>query len=350
MCSSDLASDVTLFLLTGKTLEQAPRSDYLSGEEVDEDDVDEDEVDEETETEIPIDYVWRTAKDLEDYRKLMTEQVERTLQRRGEKSILFNLMGRAKDRLEEPPFSEGVDPDGNTTYLIAGAASSPAGRVPSGSFRGGSAAFNEAVSRVGLIKRGVFRYPRQRAPKIYDDAGLNGCLDAMAVSYPDGFTTRDLRHVWKKVLRFYLVSDPVSTEETVSRGKDTSAGDEMTTTVGETIGVRTLAEPTLDPGQLAVVKDIARQFHDAQIPSGQERTLLRLMLHGHKDEEIRRRLDVSLRTVTSRKKDMWTKLHRLLHPDDTEEAALTQEEELAVLDELKQLLAVNADDTDTRHE
>ena len=236
-------------------------------------------------------YLIETANSIDEFRRLLTFQVKRRLARRRTRTVIDNLLDRARPILDEPPFRRS-ERHLQLTYVLDGELREER-----------AATFRELQSAAAAI-RGIPQTTsstRDRAPTVYTTTDLVGMLVRIGEVLPNAFTISEL----DRILRLTL--------------------------------------PHLLPGVLGLDKYLEIDTHDANVPSDssgvavaqelvsrldrEQLFILASKLAGLSDTVIADQLDVSRRTAGNRKQMVYSTLEDLLGP-------LVDSERLRCLDAL----------------
>ena len=239
-----------------------------------------------------LQYIVHTAVDLDHARRLLISQVRRTLARRRDRTVIDNLLDRARDLLGPPGF-EAVGSKSTPMYRLAGATAEV--RTPS-----------DGELRHAAL--GVCQLPRvpaaggERAPRVYTTETLHQALHVVAESLPCTFGVRDLDRIFRQALTDFLPGALDICDE-ASAWQDRS----------------------LTPEEVVVVHDVTERIW-TQL-SVDDRMVLAMKLQDRSDGEIAMKLGVSRPTAASRKQ----RLHQQLQ---TELAELAETVQQAAVDAL----------------
>jgi hypothetical protein len=235
-----------------------------------------------------LDYVMATALTLEDFRKLLAFQARRYLVRSRQRTIIDNLLDRAKPMLRQTPFIQ-VQGRGEPTYLLGGGDQSLP--EPTDEQRKGAARAAAMIPRVP-VPRG------DKAPVVYSAEGLRGVLVAVGSALGGPFTLSDIG----QILAFVLTDWVATFLEDIEERSDETRG---------------WATTGLGPEDEAMVVRTMQVIVDGW--SSEERLIIQRKLEGVSDEAIATELEISRPTVISRKKQAMDGLRRAL--DDLPPAA-----------------------------
>lgn len=233
-------------------------------------------------------YMLETAATIDDFRRLLARQVRRRLARRRTRTVVDNILGRARPLLAVAPF-EGRLRHEQVTYCLAGS-----------NVEGRAATFRElrtAAQALRSVPHGR-RSNGERAPMVYTTPDLRLALSRLAEALPVAFTIGELDRALRLALPHFLpgVLDP----------------DER-------------GDGHYDEVDDARVSSCARALLERL--DSPLRFVLAMKLAGSSDAEVGEVLGVSRRTATNRKAAAYAVTEELLHP-------LPHPERLLVLDHL----------------
>ncbi|MCY3924987.1 MAG: hypothetical protein OXG52_05700 [bacterium] len=208
------------------------------------------------------------------WRALLVRQVRIALARRRVRTVVDNLLDRARVRLSGCGWAEIADAAGRVTYRRAG--SDRPYRELSGR------QIQELAEQVRIVPR---RAPEQgdRAPRVYTGRALDAVLHIVLNGAPGGVTVRDLAGILELVLTDW-VPRILDFTDTGTRGQ---AAD-------------------LTPEELTEVQAIAGEVV-SELSSGEE-DILRGRLAGLPDTDIAARLGVSRPTLIRRRDALFERL------------------------------------------
>lgn len=238
-----------------------------------------------------IDYLMATAVRLDDFRNLLRFQVRRYLARTRRRTVVDNLLDRAKEILAEPPFEQ------------TGSAQDPRFRIP-----GSAVELREPTEEEILAaSRAVALVPRtrssdhDRAPVVYPREALATALEAIATVLPVPFSLSDVGRILELVLTDWVASFLYEFEED-----------------------QAVAAPSLGPEEETMAEEAAQRILERV--SGEALVVLRRKLENVSDEEIARELGVSRPTVIARKRSALGELREALGglPEHVQAAAMDQ--------------------------
>jgi DNA-binding transcriptional MerR regulator len=228
-----------------------------------------------------LDYVMNRARSISDFDGLVRRQIRQQLRRRRTRSVVDNLVDRARDVLSHEPFvAEKVGR--RVLYSMAGM--SPERRAPT------EIEVRSAAQRAALIPRIPARGVETRAPVVYSAENLRLLLETVARALPAHFSLTEIRSILDLLLTDLVASNlsPV--------WQDNEASQELPTTEG---GGPLMAERALRPEQQALVSSAADPLWKAL--SSVQRSVLRGKLAGAADADIARELGISRPTIIKRK-------------------------------------------------
>lgn len=233
-----------------------------------------------------LDYIMATAARMEDWTRLLRFQVKRYLARQRRRSVVDNLLDRAKPLLGEAPFQEFSSPK---RYGLAGVDLED--RQPT------DAELSEAARSAALIPRIRFS-AGERAPVVYSEDALKGLLVAVAGTLPAPFTLSDIGKILEMVLTDWVASFLYEFDEAYE------------------------PEVSLGPEEKLIANEVAEQI--LENCSEEQLVILRRKLENVSDQAIARELGVSRPTVHARKKEAWDRLREALDdlPESIQAAAI----------------------------
>lgn len=229
-------------------------------------------------------YMLEVAATIDDFRRLLARQVRRCLARRRTRTVIDNILDRARPVLMAPPFEQRRRHQ-YPTFCLAGTV-----------VEDRAATFGELRAAAQVVRRVPQVRPRgDRAPLVFTTPSLRAALEGVAEVLPVAFTVGELDRVLRLALPHFLpgVLDPdqdVQGHEHVDGASVVSAAQRL--------------QELLDRSQ---------------------RLVLGMKIEGASDSEIAPVLGVSRRTVTNWKAVAYEAVEELLGP-------LTHTERLAVLD------------------
>jgi hypothetical protein len=219
--------------------------------------------------EAQLDYLMATALRLEDFRNLLRFQVRRYMARTRRRSVIDNLLDRAKELLREPPFE--TDGSGESIrYRLSGS----------------SVERREATDEEILVAaRSAAHVPRipfaahDRAPIVYSREALTTVVQAVASGLTTWLSLRDLARVLELVLTDWVASFLYELEGDIRPSAILRPDEEM------------MAKQASD--------QILEQCSDQQL------LLLRDKLENIADQDIAQALGLSRPTVIARKRELF---------------------------------------------
>jgi hypothetical protein len=223
-------------------------------------------------------YLIETADSIDEFRRLLTFQVKRRLARRRTRTVIDNLLGRARPILDEPPFRRS-ERHLQSTYLL------------DGELREERAATFRELQTASAAIRDVPQTTsptRDRAPTVYSTSDLVAVLVRVGEMLPNAFTIGEVDRILRLTLPQFLpgVLDLDSYLE-----DDTDDGDVASGSSG-----------------IAVAQELRRLLNREQL------LILASKVAGLPDIVIADQLDVSRRTVGNRKQVVYSILEDLLGP------------------------------------
>lgn len=240
-----------------------------------------------------LEYAITVAGDRLHFRRLMARQVRYLLARRRRRTIVDNLLDRAKKRVAEPPFRL-LAWRSEWSYTLEHKDVAP-GRVSQAERR--SLAF--ALSHLPVIRA----QPRRRAPTVYAEDTLEEILGTVAASVSCAVRVADLDGILGLMLTPWVPSFVKDGGGALARAR--AAG--------------------LDAEQLAIASQVAQRVMGGCPPDHHE--VLRLKLAGASDREVAEELALSRPTASKRKRQAMDVLEREL-------SGLDPELRMAVMDAL----------------
>lgn len=220
-----------------------------------------------------IDYVMATVTDLDSFDRLIGRQLRRYLARTRTRTVIDNLLDRAISLLREPPFvSEG---SGSTETFSLGDSSNPSDGYATESDLRRAAALAQAVPKIA--SRG-----EERAPKVYDRAGLARVLVILCRQVATALTRQDLQTFFGYLLTAW-------TPSFLEQGED-------------------FEEPASDllPSDEAVISETAMQL--ATDMNDEERLIFRYKAANLPDRDLATALGLSRQSTAPRKQALFTRL------------------------------------------
>lgn len=139
-------------------------------------------------------YLIETSKSIDEFRRLLTFQVKRRLARRRTRTVIDNLLRRARPILDEPPFRRS-ERHLQATYLLDGELREER-----------AATFRELQSASAAIRSipQTTSSSRDRAPIVYTSADLAGVLVRIGEVLPNAFTIGELDRILRLTLPHLL--------------------------------------------------------------------------------------------------------------------------------------------------
>ncbi len=220
-----------------------------------------------------LDYIMATALTLDDVRNLLRFQVRRYLTRNRRRTVVDNLLDRAKRLLAKPPYEE-VAPG---RYGFPGDADP---RPPT------DAELQAAARAAALVPR-VSPPKGERAPVVYTGEALAALVEAVARSLPAGFSPSELGKILEIVLTDWVASFLYEFED-VHRREEERPG------------------PEEEVASRAAMEEIVERCSPEQL------LIIRRKLEGASDEDIARELGVSRPTVHAKKQAAFDALRDIL--------------------------------------
>ena len=216
-----------------------------------------------------LDYLMATSLRVEDFRNLLRFQVRRYLARKRRRSVIDNLLDRAKDLLKEPRF-ERVDGAESAHYRL------------NGSTVERREATDEEILAAARSAAHVPRVPfasQDRAPVIYSREYLGTVLEAVAGALPTWLSLRELARVLELVLTDWVASFLYQLE-----------GDLQPSSI-------------LGPEEEMMAQQASKQI--LENCTSEQLRVLRWKLENVADQVIARELRISRPTVIARKKELF---------------------------------------------
>ncbi len=223
-----------------------------------------------------LDYAMAVAGDRLHFRRLMARQVRYLLARRRRRTIVDNLLDRAKKRVQGTPFR-----------LLAGR-SEWSYTLEHKDVVPGRVSQDEARSLAyGMSDLPVVRSrPRRRAPTVYSENTLAEILETVAASVAHAVRVSDLDRIFGMMLASWVPSFLKDSGRALARAE---AGG-------------------LNSEELAIVNQLAQRILGA-FPVG-HREVLKLKLEGSSDREVAQELALSRPTASKRKREAMRVLER----------------------------------------
>ncbi len=220
-----------------------------------------------------LDYIMATALTLDDVRNLLRFQVRRYLARNRRRTVVDNLLDRAKEVLRAPPYVE----------VALGRFGLPGRADP----RPPTEAELRAAARAAALVPRLPPSGGERAPSVYSAEAFAVLMQAVVAALPMGVSLSELGKILEHILTDWLASLLYDLEE----------------------GWDQVAEP-LDPQEQALSRRAAEEVIERCPP--EQLLILRRKLEGVSDEEIARELGVSRPTVHARKRAAFGTLKDIL--------------------------------------
>jgi hypothetical protein len=223
-----------------------------------------------------LDYLMATSVQLDDFQHLLRFQVRRYLARQRRRTVVDNVVDRAKKLLQ-------------TGFETLGKGSAARFRLPSSAVELREPTEDELVSAArsaALVPRSRFS-AHERAPAVYTRETLELVLLSVANSLPAAFSLGDLAKILELVLTDWVASFLYDFEE--AQGE---------------------ASKTLNPEEEAMVEAAAKELLEQSAPD--HLLVLRRKLENVPDQSIADELGVSRPTVIARKKEVLDTLARAL--------------------------------------
>jgi len=230
-------------------------------------------------------YMLDVAATIDDLRRLLARQVRRRLARRRTRTVVDNILDRARPILAAPPFDRRLRHQQQVVYFLEGSVVDDRAATYQ-ELRAGAQALRSVPQRGSP--------GGDRAPMVYSTVDLRRALRRLAAVLPVAFTLGELDRALRLALPHFLpgVLDRDEHEH----------------------------EDAVDA---AAVRASAASLHDGL--DFALRVVLSMKLAGASDAEVGTTLSVSRRTATSRKAAAYSLVEELLQP-------LNHAERLALLD------------------
>lgn len=213
-----------------------------------------------------LDYAIDVATTPEAFRAILIRQIKRTLARRRRRTVVDNLLDRARDVLGRDYASREIG--GHLRYRRADA--DPSDRSPTdGELRAAT------LAALGIPK--VASYSDDRAPIVYSTEALEALIRAVFSAITTDVSIADLDTIFRNVLTGWIGSDLVDTRGGASEPEASDL------TPDERLEVQT------------TVNEILTDLHADLVP------VLRAKYAGVSDGDIARTLSISRPTVAKRK-------------------------------------------------
>jgi AraC-like DNA-binding protein len=235
-----------------------------------------------------LDYLMATAAELSDFRNLLRFQVKRYLARKRRRSVIDNLLDRAKELLEAERFDRSGTGEA-TRYWIRGATVER--REPT------EEELVAAARSVGHVPR-IRSTGSERAPVVYSRDDLETVLQAIGGSLATPFSLGDVARVLELVLTDWVASILYELEGGIQ------------------------PSPSLGPEEETLAEQAARQILDRC--TTEQLVVLRNKLENVADQDIARQLGMSRPTVSARKQEMFDVMRAALSdlPDHVQAAVM----------------------------
>lgn len=222
-------------------------------------------------------YLVAASATIDDFRRLLARQVRRCLARRRVRTVIDNLLDRARPMLDGVPFVRG-ERHLYPTFTLAGALKEER-----------AATFRELRSAAAAVRRLPQAGPsnRDRAPVVFTGPQLHAVLVRIAEVVPVAFTIGELDRVLRLTLPHLLpgVLDPSDPHEHHD-------------------GVRVVDDDLV----ASSVAELLRRLTDEHLFAAASK------LAGASDIEVATRLGVSRRTATNRKLAAFVVIEEVLFP------------------------------------
>lgn len=214
-------------------------------------------------------YLVDTSRTIDDFRRLLTRQVRRRLARRRTRTVIDNLLDRARPMLEERPFRRET----RHQYVTYAPWDEPREER--------AATFRELRLAADTIRsiRQVSTSGRDRAPVVYSTPDLHRVLVRIAESLPNAFTIGELDRILRLTLP-HLLPGFLDLDRTLMTDRPLVDGGADWSTMASAREAASSIRHSLDEEQLLIVA---------------------AKLAGLPDAEIASRLDISRRTAAYRK-------------------------------------------------
>jgi len=243
-----------------------------------------------------LEYMMSVSHDLEAFRALMAFQVPRVLGRTRTRTVVDNLIDRARVILRSAEFVQHPEGQNRETYALEGADA----RRPSEDELWRAARKAALIPLVGVGRS-------DRAPLVYTEQALKALLVGVATDLGCRFSLRDVDTMLSHVLTDFLPSFLDSDE-----------------------GASEVRSPTLTPEEDVVVTQAVDSV--LKCLEGDQRTLVRDKLAGTPDAEMARARGISRPTLAGRKHTVFAVL-------ESELRGLERTLQIAAMDRLGLALA-----------
>lgn len=220
-----------------------------------------------------VDYVMATARDLDDFDRLVRRQLRRYLARTRVRTVVDNLIDRSVAAMRAPPFAASGSGDLERFTL----ADEPANL--------GTGATEADLRRAAALAQVVPKVPSEateRAPKIYDAEGLHRVLTVLCRAVKTPLSRHDLQSFFDDLLTAWAPSFLEPGED-----QDRPAVD-------------------LTPSEQSVVNEAADQLVAAM--TEQERVIFQYKYANLPDREVAARLGLSRQSTAPRKQALFARL------------------------------------------
>jgi hypothetical protein len=229
-----------------------------------------------------LDYALDVADSLESFTNLIANQIRRTLARRRRRSVVDNLLERAREALREPDFV-GRQAAGRTLFHRSGSTVEER-QATEAELRRAAV----AVAEIPTLRS----HATERAPAVYTHEAFDMTLVTIADSLSTEFAVADLDAIFRLVLTDWIASDLAISREGVSEPPDRSLGPQEAIEVEAIVELITAALPV------------------------EAAPVLRLKYAGHSDQEVAATLGLSRPTVAKRKQQAFDVIREQLSDSD----------------------------------
>ncbi len=247
-----------------------------------------------------LDYTMSIATTIRDFDRLTTRQVRKHLRDTRRRTVVDNLVDRARELLKADPFV----PAGSGRFCLKDANGELRGPLP--------AEIAEAVRRAALIPREVGDV-HERAPRIYGTQDLQRLVQAVAYAFRCAVSLDDVRHVLERLLTELAPSHLVSLSDDYSDPTDDPrprVADIADAHALRDAGGGLMAVPELAPESAVLARDAAVRF--AGSLNERDRVILRLKWAGASDAEAAAAVSLSRPTLANHKQRILAELEREL--------------------------------------